>query len=785
MRKLFLALTSALLLSACQQNNQPEMTPAIPQDPAIEKKIDELVGKMTLEEKIGQMTQLVLDLTAHCEPDDSQPYGNKFVVDEQRLTDLIGKYKIGSFLNQISAQSPTPEQWQAILDVVQRVSIEQTGIPCIFGLDQNHGTTYTAGGTLFPQNINMGAAFNREMVREAAEICAYETRAGSISWTFNPTIDLSRNSCWPRVWENFGEDCYVNAELGTAATLGFQGNDPNHIDQNHIAACLKHYMAYGVPVSGKDRTPACVVPSELREKHFAPFVAAIREGKALSIMVNSGSNNGVPFHANKELLTGWLKEGLNWDGMIVTDWADINNLYTRDKVAANKKEAIAMAINAGIDMAMEPYNPDFCDILKELVEEGTVPMSRIDDATRRVLRMKFRLGLFDAPVQQAADYKEFASARAAQLSKQGAEESIILLKNQNNILPLTQGKRILLTGPNANSMRVLHGGWSYTWQGSNTDKYDAQYNTIYEAMCNKFGQKNVIIEEGVSYNNQGRYFEEKEPQIQKAVAAAAKADVIVACVGENSYAETPGNLTDLALSANQRELVKALAKTGKPIVLVLGEGRARLIADIEPLAKGIVDILVPGNYGADALADLLAGDANFSGRLPYTYPKEPHSLITYDYKPCQETATMEGAYDYNAVVDVQWPFGYGLSYTTFAYSNLKASAEQFKSGDELTFTVDVTNTGKVAGKEAVLLFSSDLVATSTPDVRRLRQFTKIELQPGETQTVSLTIKANDLAYVDYNGKWILEAGDFRIQIGNQVCTVVCTDTRRWTTQNVM
>lgn len=767
-------MAAALTLVSCQKQ-EAKVSPAIPQDPEIERQVEATLSKMTLEEKVGQMTQLVLDLAAHCEPDANGAYGNKFVVDEHALSELLDKYKIGSFLNQISGQSPTAGQWEAIMEVVQRISMEKIGIPCLFGLDQNHGTTYTAGGTLFPQNINMGAALNRQMVREAAEICAYETRAGSITWTFNPTIDLSRNSCWPRVWENFGEDCFVNGELGREATVGFQGEDPNHIDQNHIAACLKHYMGYGVPVSGKDRTPSSIAPAELREKHFAPFLEAIRNGHALSIMVNSGSNNGVPFHANKELLTDWLKEGLNWDGMIVTDWADINNLWTRDHVAADKKGAIAMAINAGIDMAMEPYNTDFCDLLVELVNEGTVPMSRIDDATRRVLRLKYRLGLFENTLQHAADYPEFASARAAELSKQGAIESEILLKN-NGVLPLKPGKRILLTGPNANSMRVLHGGWSYTWQGSNTEKYDEQYNTVYEAMCQKYGARNVILEEGVSYNNRGKYYEELPAQIDRAVRAAAQADVIVACIGENSYAETPGNLTDLALSEQQRDLVKALAKTGKPIVMVLSEGRPRLIPDIEPLASAIVDILVPGNYGGDALADLLAGDANFSGRLPYTYPKEPHSLITYDYKPCQETATMEGAYDYNAVVDVQWPFGFGLSYTTYAYSNLQASKTEFRSGDELTFTVDVENTGKVAGKESVMLFSSDLVATCTPDVRRLRQFDKIELQPGEKKTVSLTIRANDLAYCDYYGKWVLEAGDFRIQVGNQVANVTCTET---------
>jgi len=772
MKKLLAFASSLLLLASCQES--PKVAPAIPYDADIEKKVEAKLSEMTLEEKIGQMTQLVLDLVTG-----RDSATGAVTIDEARLTELISTYKIGSFLNQVQGQSPTPQEWQPIIETVQRISMEQLGIPCIYGLDQNHGTTYTAGGTLFPQNINMGAAFNRELVRQAAEVCAYETRACSVPWTFNPTIDLSRNPCWPRVWENFGEDCYVNAEMGKAATLGFQGEDPNHIDERHIAACLKHYMAYGVPVSGKDRTPASVPAGELREKHFAPFKTAIEAG-ALSIMVNSGSNNGLPFHANKEVLTGWLKEGLNWDGMIVTDWADINNLYQRDHVAADKKAAIAMAINAGIDMAMEPYNPDFCVLLKECVDEGLVPMSRIDDATRRVLRLKYRLGLFDQPTQQADRYVEFGSAHAADLSRNAAIESMVLLKNGGKevapVLPLKAGQRVLVCGPNANSMRTLHGGWSYTWQGSHAERYTAGYQTIYQALCQQLGSDRVTLCEGVSYNNDGKYYEENEPQIQQAVAAAQRADVILCCVGENSYAETPGNLTDLTLSENQRNLVKALAKTGKPVVLILNEGRPRIIADIEPLAQAIVNIMIPGNYGGEALAQLLTGEQNFSGRLPYTYPLEVHSLITYDYKPCQEVATMEGAYDYNAVASVQWPFGYGLSYTTFAYSNLKASTEHFKDGDQLTFTVDVKNTGDVVGKESVLLFSSDLVATCTPDVRRLREFTKVELQPGEQQTVTLSIPARDLAYCDYYGQWVLEAGDFRIQIGDQVVNVTCDET---------
>ena len=776
MKKFFLAATTALLaLTSCQQSSQ-KVTPVIPSDPEIEKKVEATLSKMTLEEKIGQMTEVVLDIFGA--PDEN----GKFKIDEPRMTELFAKYKVGSILNAPMTSAPTAAEWEEYQEIIQRISMEQIGIPCIYGLDQNHGTTYTSDGTLFPQNINVAASFNREIARKAAEITAYETRASNCPWTYSPTMDLARDPRWPRVWEDYGEDCYLSGQMASAAVKGFQGEDPNHVDKYHVSVSCKHYMGYGVPISGKDRTPSSIAAADLREKHFAPFLECFRAG-ALNIMVNSGNNNGLPFHANKELLTGWLKEELGWDGMIVTDWADINNLYTRDKVAKDKKEAIKMAINAGIDMAMEPYSLDFCDILKELVEEGSVPMSRIDDAARRVIRMKYRLGLFDNPTYKLADYPKFGSDEHAQVSRESAEETMILLKNENDILPLTKGKRILLTGPNANSIRCINGGWSFTWQGSNEPKFVDRYNTIYEAMCNKFGASNVILEQGVTYDDKGQYWAENEPEISKAVAAASRADIIVACIGENSYTETPGNLSDLALSENQRNLVKALAKTGKPIVLLLNEGRPRLIADIEPLAKAVVDMLIPGPYGGDAIANLLAGDANFSARLPYTYPRESASLITYDFKPCAQMETMEGAYDYNAVVSVQWAFGFGKSYTTFEYSNLKLEKTNFKDGDNLTFSVDVKNTGKVAGKEAVLLFVSDLVASCTPDNRRLRQFDKISLEPGETKTVSLTIKASDLAFVDYYGKWILEEGDFKAQIGNQTLTFACTETQKYDTPN--
>ena len=502
-------------------------------------------------------------------------------------------------------------------------------------------------------------------------------------------------------------------------------------------------------------------------------------------MVNSAVDNGMPFHANKELLTDWLKRDLNWDGLIVTDWADINNLCTRDHIAATKKEAIKIAINAGIDMSMVPYETSFCTYLKELVEEGEVPMSRIDDAVARVLRLKYRLGLFDNPYWDIAEYDKFGSPEHAAEALRAAEESEVLLKNDGNLLPLKQGTKILLAGPNANSMRCLNGGWSYSWQGHRADEFAGAYNTIYEALCNKFGKDNITYEPGVTYApyKNDNWWEENPVEIEKAVAAAANADVIIACIGENSYCETPGNLNDLTLSANQRNLVKALAATGKPVILVLNEGRPRIINDIEPLAKAVVHVMLPGNYGGDALANLLAGDVNFSGKLPYTYPKYINSLATYDYKHCENVGQMAGNYNYDAVMDVQWPFGFGLSYTSYAYSNLKVDKSSFAPGDVITVSVDVTNTGSVEGKESVLLYSSDLVASSTPDIKRLRGFDKISLKPGETKTVTLKLAADDLAFVGYDGLWRLEKGDFVLACGGKTVTVTCTDTKVWNTPN--
>ncbi len=810
--------------------------PAIPRDAALEAKVEKTLARMTLDEKIGQMLELNLDVMGKMTVENAQvdrekvrsvlqQYGRSdaevkemlkmtdqeiidklgaFPVDiykgdtkrvwqlnETMLDTLISKWKVGSILNAPGTRAPSVDQWQKWIRLIQEKSMKYLGIPDIYGLDHNHGVTYTAGGTLFPQPINMGATFNTELVFKGAEITAYESRAANCPWVYNPVVDLSRDPRWPRVYESFGEDAIVNAKMVAAEIRGYQGDDNNHIDRFHVGTSTKHYFAYGAPWSGKDRTPAYLSPQMIREKYFEPFKAAALAG-TLTMMVNSASINGVPVHASYEYLTKWLKEDLQWDGFLVTDWADINNLFSREHVAKDKKDAIRIAINAGIDMSMDPYSVEFCILLKELVNEGKVKMSRIDDAVRRILRAKYRLGLFDEPNTGGKGFEKFGCDEFAAASLKAAEESIVLLKNEDNILPLDITKfkvqsskfKVLLTGPNANQMRCLHGGWSYTWQGSKAEDLSEKYNTIYEALCNKYGKDNIILEQGVTYDENKAYYDENEPEIDKAVAAAAQADIIIACIGENSYTETPGNLTDLWLSENQRNLVKALAKTGKPIILVLNEGRPRLIADIEPLAKAVVDILIPGNYGGDALANLLAGDANFSGKMPYTYPREINSLNTYDYKVSEEVGTMAGAYNYDAKVSLQWPFGYGLSYTTYEYSNLKVDKASFTADDILTVTVDVKNTGSRAGKEAVLLYSSDLVASIVPDNKRLRDFTKIALEPGETKTVTFQLPAKALAFVGADGKWILEEGDFLLKVGNQQIGTACTKTKVWDTPNI-
>lgn len=762
----------SIILASCGAG-QTSGSSAIPEDKAVENKVESVLKKMTLEEKAGQMVQLTAG--AFCTDD---------LVDTAKVRHLVKEYKIGSFLNTFGPTSRPRAVTAEQIKKIQDITMEELGIPMVYGLDMIHGATYLDDATFYPQEVNLAATFDRSYAEMMGKVIAYESRAAMTPWVFSPVMDLSRNPSWPRVWESWGEDPYLQSEMSVAEVIGAQGTDPNHIGLENVAVSIKHYLGYGAAATGKDRTPAYIAPDDLREKYFRPFKDCMQAG-ALTMMVNSASINSVPVHASHEYLTEWAKEQLKWDGMAVTDWADINNLYTREHIAADRKEAVALGINAGIDMIMDPYDPEVCKDIIAAVNEKMIPMSRIDDAVRRVLRLKVRLGLFENPVWNVDNYDKFACKEFQDNSYDAAVESMVLLKNEDNVLPISAGKKILVVGPNANSMRTLNGGWSYTWQGD-ADKFASQYNTIFEALQKVYGEKNVSYVAGVNYNMASRKWDkETDIDINAAVRAARKADIIVACIGENTYCETPGNINDLNLSSNQKELVRSLAKTGKPIVMVLNEGRPRIINDIEPLAKAVVDIMLPGNYGGDALASLISGKENFSGRLPFTYSKYVNSLHTYDYKVSENVQTMDGLYNYDATMDVQWPFGAGLSYTSFEYSGLKSiSPVQFNADDMLTFEVTVKNTGSVKGKEAVLLFSSDIIASKVPDVKRLRQFTKVELNPGESKTVRLEIPAHELAFVGHDGKWRLEKGQFRIACGSESMMIDCTETKVWDTPNI-
>lgn len=762
----------SIILASCGAG-QTSGSSAIPEDKAVENKVESVLKKMTLEEKVGQMIQLTAG--AFCTDD---------LVDTAKVRHLVKEYKIGSFLNTFGPTSRPRAVTAEQIKKIQDITMEELGIPMVYGLDMIHGASYLEDATFYPQEVNLAATFDRSYAEMMGKVIAYESRAAMTPWVFSPVMDLSRNPSWPRVWESWGEDPYLQSEMSVAEVIGAQGSDPNHIGLENVAVSIKHYLGYGAAATGKDRTPAYIAPDDLREKYFSPFKDCMQAG-ALTMMVNSASINSVPVHASHEYLTEWAKEQLKWDGMTVTDWADINNLFTREHIAADRKEAVALGINAGIDMIMDPYDPEVCKDIIAAVNEKMIPMSRIDDAVRRVLRLKVRLGLFENPVWNVDNYDKFACKEFQDNSYEAAVESMVLLKNEDNVLPISAGKKILVVGPNANSMRTLNGGWSYTWQGD-ADKFASQYNTIFEALQKVYGEKNVSYVAGVNYNMASRKWDkETDIDINAAVRAARKADIIVACIGENTYCESPGNINDLNLSSNQKELVRSLAKTGKPVVMVLNEGRPRIINDIEPLAKAVVDIMLPGNYGGDALASLISGKENFSGKLPFTYSKYVNSLHTYDYKVSENVQTMDGLYNYDATMDVQWPFGAGLSYTRFEYSGLKSiSPVQFNADDMLTFEVTVKNTGSVKGKEAVLLFSSDIIASKVPDVKRLRQFTKVELNPGESKTVRLEIPAHELAFVGHDGKWRLEKGQFRIACGSESMMIDCTETKVWDTPNI-
>ena len=758
-----------LALAATLFGCKAERTAIVP-DKDVEKRVEELLSQMTLEQKVGQMAEINIDVLGSPSME-----GGKFDwnLNEQSVEKYMSNYYVGSVLNAPGRALPA-EKWNSVIEKINEISVRHTGIATIYGIDAIHGTTYTAGASLFPQEVNAAASFNRALTRRMAEMTAYEVRASNMAWTYSPTLDLGRRHAWPRCWESFSEDAFLSAELAREMILGYQGADPNHIDAQHIAACPKHYMAYGMTNSGQDRTPAYVSIAELKEKHFAPFKAAVEAG-ALSLMANSASINGIPTHADKVLLTDWLKEGLGWDGMIISDWADISNLYQREMVSEDFKTAIVAAVNAGVDMAMIPYDVNFCKLLMEAVDEGLVSRERIDDAVRRILRLKVRLGLDHTPNTYLKDYPEFHGGAIKEACYESACESITLLKNNDNILPLKRDAKVLVAGPNADKMRPLCGGWSFSWQGDIVDEVMPDGVTILDAI-KAIGGNNVKYVAGVEYKEKGNYDDEVNIDIAAAVRAARGVDYVVLCLGENSYCETPGNLKEMAISENQQALAKALAATGKPIILVLNEGRGRIIRSFVDDMDAVLHAYIPGSEGGRALASILYGDVNPSGKLPYSYPKYSNAMNTYDHKVSERVGTMQGAYDYNAVVDLQWAFGYGLSYTSFEYSNLTvAECKEFKAGDTIKISVDVTNTGDRAGKESVLLFINDDVASIVPDSRRLRDFEKIELQPGETKTVCFEVAAEELAFAKNDAKWYLEKGGYTVQCGQLVEKLTCLE----------
>ncbi|WP_324720342.1 glycoside hydrolase family 3 N-terminal domain-containing protein [Salinimicrobium sp. HB62] len=731
----------------------------------IESRVDELLSKMSLEEKVGQMTQVTLDVIGKGENRYASDY--PFALDRDKVKTAVSDYHVGSFLNTANNRALSPEQWYGIINEIQEINKAETklGIPIIYGVDMIHGATYTAGATMFPQQIGQAASRNPELVQRGAEITAYETRASGIPWNFSPVLDLGMDPRFSRMWESFGEDPYLASVLGVAMIDGYEGKNNNIGHPEHIASTLKHFLGYHAVTSGKDRTPSYIPQDALREYHLPPFKAAVEAG-AHTIMVNSGIINGVPVHANYDLLTSLLKEELGFEGLVVTDWADIENLHRRDRVAETDREAIKMAINAGIDMSMVPYQYEvFFDNLVDLVKTGEVKESRIDDAVRRILKVKFALNLFETPVTHYSNYPKFGSEEFEKASYDMAAESITLLKNEDNILPLEKNVKVLVTGPNANSMRTLNGAWTYSWQGEKTPEFAESYNTILEAIQYEIGAENVIFEPGVSYVEGGKYYEDEKVNFEQAISAAKNVDYVILAVGENTYTEKPGDLNDLYLSDHQTELAKALAKTGTPVILVLNEGRPRIISKFEREMPAIVQTYLPGNFGGDALADILFGDVNPSGKLPYNYPRYPNALIPYIHKPSEEQAKAEGVYNYEADYNPQFSFGDGLSYTTFEYSDLKLDKEKISTTGSVTVEVKVTNTGKRAGKEVVELYTSDLYASqSTPDVKRLRRFEKISLEPGETKAVTFTLNAKDLAYFTPKGESLVEPGDFELMV---------------------
>ena len=731
-----------------------------------EKFVNDLISKMTLEEKVGQMTQI--NLTVIAKGPNRRSSSFPMEIDDSRANKALVDFKVGSVLNTINNTAQKPSVWFKNISKIQKIAMNNNrlGIPVIYGIDAIHGTTYTDGATMFPQQITTAASWNPENAYNMAQVCAYETRASSIPWNFSPVLDLGLDPRFPRQFETFGEDPLLVERFGVEMIKGYQGFDNNVSNKHKVAACMKHFVGYHATISGKDRTPAYIPDNVLSEYHIESFKKAIEAG-AKTVMINSGLINGIPVHADYNLLINILRNKLGFQGVILTDWEDIRKLHDRDKVAKTQKEAVKIAINAGIDMSMVPYEYEqFFNDLVELVEDGEVSMDRIDDAVKRILELKFELDLFQNPVTNYEDYQDFGSKKHHQLAYKAASESITLLKNNNNILPIKGKPRILVAGPNGNNMRTLNGAWSYSWQGELTDKFAGDFNTIFEALANKYGKDNVKYVSGVSYKENGSYYDMVEDDINKAVSEANKSDYIVLCLGENTYTEKPGDLNDLNLHKLQIKLAKKLAETGKPIILILNIGRPRLITDIEPSMSAIVNIYLPGNFGGDALSDVLSGKVNPSGKLPYTYPAYPNSLIPYYFKPAEVQNNSQGAYNYVGEVNNLYDFGFGLSYSEFTYSNLEINNDQFNLDDSIKISVNVKNSGKIDGSETVQLYSSDLYASLTPDVKRLRDFDKIELKAGEMKTITFELPVSELAFANSDNQFVVESGKFKLSIDN-------------------
>ena len=723
------------------------------------QKIDDLLKRMTLEEKVGQMTQLTLGMIVSGRDQDIK-------VDPAKLDKAIVKYGVGSILN-VSDQALTVDKWHEIIGQIQEAATKKTrlGIPMIYGIDSIHGATYVLGSTMFPQEIGMAATFNPELMKRASEITALETRAAGIPWSFSPVLDLGRDPRWPRFWETFGEDPYLAKVMGVAFVRGLEGNDV--ASQQQVASSLKHYMGYSFPLTGRDRTPAWIPENYLREYFLPSFDSAVKAG-ARTIMINSGEINGVPGHVNHQILTTILRKELGFDGFVVSDWEDIKKLVTTWRIAATEKEATRMAVMAGIDMSMVPLDYSFADHLLALVKEGAVPQSRIDEAVRRILRVKFELGLFEKPTFDPAMKTKFATPESRQVSLDAARESLTLLKNADNILPLAKNAKVLVTGPTADSLISMNNGWSYVWQGSEESLYPKDRHTIRQAIEAKIGTANVTYVPGTrifrkpnTTSNNNPTDQEEEVDIPAAVEAARNSDLVILCLGEGSYTETPGSISDLTLGEPQLRLAEAIEATGKPVVLVLVEGRPRVINRIVDKAGAILMAYNPGNEGGQAIADVLFGDINPSGKLPFTYPRTPNGLITYDHKAFETEDTAFG----NMAFTPQFEFGQGLSYTTFAYSDLRLGQKTVTGTADIPISVTVTNSGRRAGKEVVQLYVTDLVASLSPAGKRLKRFAKIYLEPGQSRTLNFKLRRDDLSFIGTDNKPLVEPGEFEVRIG--------------------